>query len=251
MPGAVSRSLSGRCGGERWRCFHEVAAFGQDALEVTRGGVDGQRPGIALAGDPVLHHGEHLTGCLAARRAVFDLPGEGRHVRKGRLFAQEAGQFDVRVFAFLDLAVELEEILVVVNDRGIALLDAEGAAGAASSANAASVTPDFRRGRADQRALRVPSLSSLRPRSRARAGRAGNPRPRWRRRARCRCPAWQWGSSARRSGGLPRSPAGRICSGQDVGLRQPFREEAHVQEQQSGPPFHRRPPAATAFNSTR
>ncbi len=113
----------------------------------------------------------------------------GRHVGEAGLFGQETGQFDVRVFALFHLAVELQEKLVVVDERRVALLDAEYAAGSIrlQGFERAARGPG---GDARQFALRAVAETFASGDERQQ-GTLESLRPRWRRKARRRRAAWQ------------------------------------------------------------
>ena len=76
-----------------------------------------------------MQESQYLRGLARRAWPELDLPGVRRDVGEVCLLGKEASQFDVGVFAFLDLAVQFEEELVLVDDGCIALLHAERAAG--------------------------------------------------------------------------------------------------------------------------
>ena len=115
-------------GGVAWRCVRQGRALGEHPLQVPGRRIHGQRPGVALAGHPVLEHRQHLRRLLVACRTIFDLSCKWRHIREAGFLAEKPRDLDVGVLALFDFAVHLEEVLVVVNDGGVALLHAERAA---------------------------------------------------------------------------------------------------------------------------
>ena len=102
-----------------WQYFH-MAVFGQFAVKEPAQHIAKVRPRIALVGHEFLHHAQHHGGVFGL--LVFEGTDKFGHVFETGLLGQKAGYFQIRIVGAVQFAVNLEEILVVENRRGIALL---------------------------------------------------------------------------------------------------------------------------------
>ena len=118
---AADQFLEERTGG---RVFDLQIRFAfQDALVIAADGIERELPGVPFTGHSRLQETNHRG--LGFSPAIFDRAGERGHMRESAPFGQESRDFDIGIHAVLEFAIELEEIFVLEEHRGITLLDAE------------------------------------------------------------------------------------------------------------------------------
>src|SRR5689334_6270365 len=97
----------------------ETIDRGERAVGELTHAVDDHGPSVDFAGDELLHHAERI---LFLSVSESQRTHERRHVREGMLGRELATDFDLRIFAFVELSINLEIVLVAEKHRRIALL---------------------------------------------------------------------------------------------------------------------------------